>query len=81
MCRIDALLDQRHARVFCSHTGVAALGPRWRNLDDTALRALGYAPRTPFAAGLSATVQWYRQNRHWWEPLRPPATRRQRIYN
>ncbi len=44
------------------------------SLDDTALRALGYAPRTGFAAGLTATVQWYRENRRWWEPLkRHPA--------
>jgi dTDP-glucose 4,6-dehydratase len=43
------------------------------SLDDSALRALGYAPRTPFEAGLSATVQWYRENRGWWEPLRRAA--------
>ncbi len=42
------------------------------SLDDSALRALGYAPRTPFPDGLSATVQWYRENRHWWQPLRQP---------
>ena len=42
-------------------------------IDDSALRALGYAPRTPFADGLSATVQWYRDNRRWWEPLRQPG--------
>ena len=37
---LAALLDQRQARIFCSHTGVAALGPRWRNLDDDALRRI-----------------------------------------
>jgi len=37
---LAALLEQREARVFCSHTGVAALGPRWRNLDDAALRRI-----------------------------------------
>jgi dTDP-glucose 4,6-dehydratase len=42
------------------------------SLDDSALRALGYARGTPFAAGLRATVQWYRDNRSWWEPLKPP---------
>jgi len=41
-------------------------------LDDSVLRALGYAPRVPFRAGLRATVQWYRENRPWWEPLRQP---------
>jgi dTDP-glucose 4,6-dehydratase len=43
------------------------------SLDDSALRALGYAPRTPFPEGLRATVQWYRDNRSWWEPLKPPS--------
>jgi len=37
---LAALLDQQQARIFCSHTGVAALGPRWRNLDDDALRRI-----------------------------------------
>jgi dTDP-glucose 4,6-dehydratase len=40
------------------------------SLDDSALRALGYAPRVPFADGLSATVRWYADNRAWWEPLK-----------
>jgi dTDP-glucose 4,6-dehydratase len=39
-------------------------------LDDSALRALGYASRVPLRAGLAATVQWYSDNRHWWEPLK-----------
>jgi dTDP-glucose 4,6-dehydratase len=42
-------------------------------IDDSALRALGYAPRTPFRDGLSATVRWYRENRGWWQPLRRPG--------
>jgi dTDP-glucose 4,6-dehydratase len=40
------------------------------SLDDSGLRALGYAPRTPFSQGLPETVRWYERNRHWWEPLR-----------
>ena len=42
------------------------------SLDDRALRALGYAPRTPFAEGLAATVRWYADHRPWWEPLKRP---------
>ncbi|HXP20716.1 MAG TPA: dTDP-glucose 4,6-dehydratase [Streptosporangiaceae bacterium] len=42
------------------------------SLDDSRLRALGYRPGTTFAAGLDATVQWYRENRSWWEPLKRP---------
>jgi len=37
---LSALLEQKEARIFCSHTGVAALGPAWRNLDDDALRGI-----------------------------------------
>ena len=40
------------------------------SLDDSALRALGYAPRVPFRAGLEATVRWYADHRAWWEPLK-----------
>jgi dTDP-glucose 4,6-dehydratase len=34
---------------------------------------LGYAPRVPFTEGLARTVQWYRDNRDWWEPLKESA--------
>ncbi|WP_055529845.1 dTDP-glucose 4,6-dehydratase [Streptomyces graminilatus] len=41
------------------------------SLDDgKARRELGYLPRHDFAAGLAATVAWYRDNRAWWEPLK-----------
>jgi dTDP-glucose 4,6-dehydratase len=35
---------------------------------------LGYRPGVDFAAGLRETVQWYRTNRQWWEPLKAGAT-------
>ncbi len=38
----------------------------WGKLHDE----LGYTPRHDFAAGLAATVAWYRDNRAWWEPLK-----------
>ena len=31
---------------------------------------LGYTPQVDFKAGLTATVDWYRNNRSWWEPLK-----------
>jgi dTDP-glucose 4,6-dehydratase len=34
---------------------------------------LGYAPQVPFQQGLADTVQWYRDNRAWWEPLKQRA--------
>ncbi|MCI3275047.1 dTDP-glucose 4,6-dehydratase [Streptomyces cylindrosporus] len=34
------------------------------SLDDSKLRALGYAPRTSFSEGLADTVRWYADNLH-----------------
>jgi dTDP-glucose 4,6-dehydratase len=40
-------------------------------LDDTKLRALGWSPEHSFGeAGLPETVDWYRENRAWWEPIK-----------
>ncbi len=39
-------------------------------LDDDRIRQeLGWRPRVEFAAGLNATVRWYRDNHDWWQPL------------
>jgi dTDP-glucose 4,6-dehydratase len=40
------------------------------SLDDSTLRAIGYAPQVPFRQGLEETVRWYGDNRGWWEPLK-----------
>ena len=37
---LEALLAQRRAPVFCSHTGVRGASRSWRNLPDSALRAI-----------------------------------------
>lgn len=39
-------------------------------LDDSLLRRMGYAPRVAFSEGLKETVQWYQDNRSWWQPLK-----------
>jgi dTDP-glucose 4,6-dehydratase len=36
-------------------------------------RELGYAPAVSFDEGLARTVEWYRANRSWWEPLKERA--------
>ncbi|MDN5914108.1 MAG: dTDP-glucose 4,6-dehydratase [Pseudonocardia sp.] len=41
----------------------------WSKIHDE----LGYAPATPFDDGLAATVDWYREHRAWWEPLKAGA--------
>jgi dTDP-glucose 4,6-dehydratase len=43
------------------------------SVDYAKTAALGYAPRMPFEDGLALTVQWYRDNRSWWEPLKAAA--------
>jgi dTDP-glucose 4,6-dehydratase len=40
-------------------------------LDSSRIRReLGWAPQVTFEDGLAETVDWYRSNRAWWEPLR-----------
>src|ERR671923_33407 len=39
-------------------------------LDDSKLRGLGWTPDRSFDDGLAETVEWYRENRAWWEPLK-----------
>ena len=40
-------------------------------VDSSKLRALGWSPKHSFdAGGLAATVEWYRANREWWEPIK-----------
>lgn len=34
---------------------------------------LGYEPLVPFETGLTEVVQWYRDRRDWWEPLKERA--------
>ncbi len=34
---------------------------------------LGYQPQVPFETGLAEVVEWYRDNRAWWEPLKARA--------
>lgn len=31
---------------------------------------LGYKPQMSFTEGLAATIDWYRNNRQWWQPLK-----------
>jgi dTDP-glucose 4,6-dehydratase len=40
------------------------------SLDTTKLRGLGWSPQKRFEDGLRETVDWYRDNRAWWEPIK-----------
>ena len=43
------------------------------SVDYSKTAELGYAPQMTFEQGLAETVQWYRDNRSWWEPLKERA--------
>jgi dTDP-glucose 4,6-dehydratase len=41
------------------------------SVDSAKVRALGWEPRHSFdGGGLAATVEWYREHRAWWEPIK-----------
>jgi dTDP-glucose 4,6-dehydratase len=41
------------------------------SLDTTKIRTqLGWEPRVPFDEGFARTVDWYREHRSWWEPIK-----------
>jgi dTDP-glucose 4,6-dehydratase len=40
------------------------------SIDCSKARALGWAPDRTLDEALAATVEWYRENRAWWEPLK-----------
>lgn len=49
-------------------------------VDDTKLRReLGWVPQETLATGLKKTVQWYLDNRGWWEKIRSGVYRGERL--
>ncbi|MBI5391912.1 GDP-mannose 4,6-dehydratase, partial [Candidatus Woesearchaeota archaeon] len=47
-------------------------------INSSKLRALGWKPKHTFASGILETVEWYKHNKWWWEPLlqKPPVVDR-----
>jgi len=43
------------------------------SIDDSRLRALGYAPTRDFDEAIDTTIAWYRDNPQWWRPLKEAA--------
>ena len=66
--KLLALLDADESRV---RYVTDRLGhDRRYSVDDAKVRALGWAPARQLDEALEATVDWYRANRWWWEPLK-----------
>ena len=40
------------------------------SIDAAKLHGLGWTPQHSFESGLAETVDWYRENTWWWEPIR-----------
>jgi dTDP-glucose 4,6-dehydratase len=40
------------------------------SLETTKMRGLGWHPRRTWEDGIRSTVDWYRDNRDWWEPIK-----------
>jgi dTDP-glucose 4,6-dehydratase len=40
------------------------------SLSSQKIRSLGWQPQVRFEEGLEQTVEWYRTNTAWWEPIR-----------
>jgi dTDP-glucose 4,6-dehydratase len=40
------------------------------SLDTSKLRELGWAPRREWEDSVRSTIDWYRDNRDWWEPIK-----------
>jgi dTDP-glucose 4,6-dehydratase len=39
-------------------------------LDSSKIARLGWSPKRGFEEGLAETVEWYRANRKWWQPIK-----------
>jgi dTDP-glucose 4,6-dehydratase len=40
------------------------------SLETGKIQALGWEPRRGWEEGVRATIDWYRENRNWWEPIK-----------
>jgi dTDP-glucose 4,6-dehydratase len=68
---VDALLALLGADAsIVEHVEDRAGHDRRYSLDSSKVRSLGWAPQVEFEDGLRRTVDWYRERRDWWEPIK-----------
>ena len=69
---VDKLLGAaRHAARSWSSTSTDRLGhDRRYSVDIAKITALGWRKQRTLDEALAETVEWYRDNRWWWEPLK-----------
>jgi dTDP-glucose 4,6-dehydratase len=68
------------ARLIVDHLGVdqglirhvedRAGHDRRYSLETTKIRSLGWQPRREWEDGIRSTIDWYRDHRDWWEPIK-----------
>lgn len=59
---------------FIRHVADRLGHDRRYSVDATKIGELGWSPARDLEDALAATVDWYRENRWWWEPLKKAAT-------
>jgi dTDP-glucose 4,6-dehydratase len=65
------IVDQLGAdNALVRHVEDRAGHDRRYSLDTTKIRSLGWQPRRSWDDGVRATIDWYRDNRDWWEPIK-----------
>jgi dTDP-glucose 4,6-dehydratase len=65
------ILDHLGAdRSLVRHVEDRAGHDRRYSLDTTKIRGLGWEPRRTWEDGIRSTIDWYRENRDWWEPIK-----------
>jgi dTDP-glucose 4,6-dehydratase len=52
------------------HVADRAGHDRRYSIDTAKIRALGWEPRRAWEDGIRGTIDWYRDNREWWEPIK-----------
>ena len=65
------ILKQMNKDESCIESVKDRLGHDFRySLDSRKIRSLGWAPEYNFQDALNKTINWYTQNKNWWQPLK-----------